>query len=361
MDVAAEINPSSIRVAVSPAHSVLNTFINRFSAGLSNGGYRVEEFSWKPLQLARAKVAIFHWPNEFFATTSRSAVLKTVAKLRLLRAAKSLGGMRLIWVAHNALPHDRQLSSPARTQQFLDAVDGIIYLSRHSADTIRSLYRLSPHTRELITVHGHYCDDQVTRSSDFGSPDGVVRLVYFGQIRPYKNVDELVACARQLDGRRIHLTVTGMQQDGALGARIRELARDSAHIQLDMRDTPLTETELETAIDSGHAVVLPYRQILNSGAALYALSRNRPVLAPRLGSLPELQSQVGAEWVYLFDGELTPAVLEEFSDWLRRTPRGARPNLAQFDWNVVSRATCQFIDQLLSRAMHPDPHFRPSE
>ena len=58
-------------------------------------------------------------------------------------------------------------------------------------------------------------------------------------------------------------------------------------------------------IDANDAVVLPYRNILNSGVALHSLARNKPILAPRTGSLPELQQTVGGDWVHLFDGDIS--------------------------------------------------------
>src|SRR3546814_10110494 len=66
--------------------------------------------------------------------------------------------------------------------------------------------------------------------------------------------------------------------------------------------------------DEADAVVLPYRDIVNSGSALLALSRFRPVIAPRLGSLIELQGQVGEDWLWLYDGPLTGRSEEHTSE-----------------------------------------------
>src|SRR3546814_7963709 len=68
---------------------------------------------------------------------------------------------------------------------------------------------------------------------------------------------------------------------------------------------------IERITDEADAVVLPYRDIVNSGSALLALSRFRPVIAPRLGSLIELQGQVGEDWLWLYDGPLTGERMRE--------------------------------------------------
>ncbi|HEX4023248.1 MAG TPA: hypothetical protein VHX52_00875 [Steroidobacteraceae bacterium] len=346
MDVAASTDRTPARIAVAPAYSLHNRFINRFAASIAAGGFEVVDFAWNPLHLANTAIAILHWPNEFFATSSHLATSKAALKLQMLRSLRRLRGLKLVWVAHNARPHDTEPRSPALTQRFLDLVDGVIYLSEHSRSAIRSLYRLSATTLELVTVHGHYCDEHVTPAPPVQRPTRQVRLVHFGQVRPYKNIDELVLCASRVAHHGIHLTVAGLRQDEGLAVRIAGLARSAHNVRLDLRAEPLAEAELEATIDAGHAVVLPYREILNSGAALYALSRNRPVLAPRLGSLPELQHNVGADWVYLYDGPLTSTVLEQFANWMRHRTRHGRPDLSAYDWKLIGEATCRFIERL---------------
>jgi hypothetical protein len=138
----------------------------------------------------------------------------------------------------------------------------------------------------------------------------------------------------------------GMRQDKALSAEIESAAKHKSHINLDLRSGLIPDTELEAAIDWSDAVVLPYRDILNSGSAIFALSRSRPVLAPRLGSLIELQAQVGFEWIYLYDGNLTVNVLEDFLAWIRNRPSGGAPDLAAYAWPPIGNQICRFVRDL---------------
>src|SRR5439155_7733548 len=56
-------------------------------------------------------------------------------------------------------------------------------------------------------------------------------------------------------------------------------------------------------------VVQPYREILNSGTALLALSFDRPVLVPRHGAGVDLATEFGLPWVTTYEGELDPDTL----------------------------------------------------
>jgi len=79
--------------------------------------------------------------------------------------------------------------------------------------------------------------------------------VYFGQIRPYKNIERLIECVAEEIG--VELLVVGMGQDTELNLRLEQLAKKSDNVRLDIRSSPLPDVDLEKAIDFGDAVVLP--------------------------------------------------------------------------------------------------------
>lgn len=318
--------------------------MNRFAACIGDSDCRAVPFSWR--RLLRYDAIILHWPDEFFTRQSLRARVKAALKLFLLRAARRLRGVRVIWVAHNAQPHDAE-NSVAAGRGFLGALDGIIHLSQHSHGVVRAQYDLNPRTHHMVTVHGHYRDDAATQPRPFAAPAGEVQLVCFGQVRPYKGLEELVTCAAELRQAGLRLKIVGVIQNEQTAARVSEAARRAEHISLDLRREPLPETELEAALDAAHGVVLPYRRILNSGAALYALSRNRPVLAPRQGSLPELQSTVGQQWVHLYDGDLTSAVLHDYVERLRHSSDGRTLDLSAFDWHGIGERIRSLLRTLL--------------
>src|SRR5690606_21590296 len=116
------------------------------------------------------------------------------------------------------------------------------------------------------------------------------------------------------------------------------LARGDARIRLHLRFIP--DDEVPVFLSACDLVVLPFDSILNSGSVLLALSLDRPVLAPRLGALPEIQARVGEKWLRLYDGPLTSALLR---DARQRTSRaGERPDLSAFDWAAIGRDTLAF-------------------
>lgn len=329
-------------ISLAPLNLPVNRYVDLFSKAISDQEYIVREFRWRPSILWKTNVVILHWPNEFFTTDGKWATTKSLMKIAAIRLAKFFRRTRFIWVAHNAAPHDTKKSVPRLTRWFLRSVDGIIFLSAYSRDLIGDLYPESRGRHSLVTVLGHYRDAAVTPLTVKPIPTEDVKLVYVGQIRPYKNLELLVDVATSVSG--LQLLVYGVVKDRPLGDALLAKARLTSHITLDLQDEPIDDAKFEAIVDSGDAVVLPYRNILNSSAALFALSRNRPVLAPNIGSLPELRETVGADWIYLYDGEFNQSLLIDFLAWVRSTKRCEVAPLGAYAWSGIGRDLGQFLD-----------------
>ena len=338
-----------LNVALMPRTLPLNKFIDLFSSSIESSGNATCDFSWSGAGLWTSDAVILHWPDQFFLKRGLFGSLKSYAKLFMLRAAKRVRGQRIVWVAHNLAPHDTAAVDARLRDRFFDALDGVIFLSRRSQQLVEEQYPQLRAKEQLVTVHGHYRDVAQAPASACPLPGSNVRLGYVGLIRPYKNLDTLVSAAANLSGLSLHMS--GMAKDAdELLADLQTRAAGAANVTLDARSEPLDDAEIERLIDTCDGVVLPYRNILNSGSALHALSRNRPVLAPRIGSLPELQEHVGKDWLYLYDGELTPQVLQDFGARLRSRAASQAAPLDAYDWVPIGRAIDGFLRRIVPGA-----------
>jgi beta-1,4-mannosyltransferase len=83
--------------------------------------------------------------------------------------------------------------------------------------------------------------------------------------------------------------------------------------------------------------VLPYVASFNSGAAWLALSFDRPVLAPALGSFVELRDELGPRWVCTYEGTLDPETIQRA---LQRAAevRDATVDLSASNWDAIGAA-----------------------
>jgi glycosyltransferase involved in cell wall biosynthesis len=339
---------AGVLVSLSPLTSSFNKYVDLFSKAISDQGYAVGEFRWRPTVLRKSNVVIIHWPHQFFAPIRKLAIISPILQLAVIRLSKNLWGTRFVWVAHNAASHDTDKSVLPLARWFICSLDGIIYLSAYSRELIGALYPQSKTRVSLVTVHGHYRDVAVTPPTRARSIAGNVKLAYVGLIRPYKNLELLVDVTAKESG--LELRVSGMSMDRALADRLLASARQAPHITFDLWDAPISDEKFEALVDSADAIVLPYRSVLNSGALLFALSRNRPVLAPNIGSLPELREVVGSDWIYLYE-DFSRIVLRDFIGWLRKTKRNDMAPLDYYSWSRIGRELGEFIDSLRSKAI----------
>lgn len=321
-----------MRVMIDRSSSNNNAFINFFSDAVRAAGAEVVPFQPYFQRLRTLDTLIFHWPALYMGKADFKTATKSL--LRIM-AARRLGKLKLVWVAHNVDEHDGPSSHPIILRRFLSELDGVIYLSHRSRDIIRAAYTLSDRTEELVTVHGVY--EPVVPTSERPAPsDGeACRLLTFGLIRQYKGYEALIDAAKECDPGRFTIGLMGRRFDPEYAAKLERDAATNAALSFQLHDEHIEDADLERAIDAANGVVLPYNRILNSGAAIHALSMNRPILVPNQGSMPELRELVGADWITLYDGSLSYGHLEGFRSHLARMPTGSRPDLSALQWTRV--------------------------
>lgn len=333
---------SPLRIAVSPKRTATNEFVEQFSDALENCGARVSGFVGPIARRERYDVAIFHWPNRFLKPRSTRRALSELARLWLAK----LRGMRVVWVAHNKGVHDGAADSQLVPKLFIRSLDGVIHLSRASRQIITDAYPGTRGLPDLVIVHGRYRDATIPRAFVAPSEREPVVIANVGLVRTYKNLEILLDTAKRLDADEIGLLLAGKRFDADLAERLEASAAGLPHLRTDFRDEPVPQAEMEAMIDGAHGVVLPYSDILNSGSALQTLARNRPILTPAIGSMPELAEMVGSTWVQLYDGAFTPEVLRGFLAHVRTIPDGATVDLAQFEWDHIGERIHAFLRSL---------------
>jgi glycosyltransferase involved in cell wall biosynthesis len=224
-------------------------------------------------------------------------------------------GAHLVWTIHNLRAHGRRHPTweAAFREQFLRRLDGVIALTKAGLDAARSEYPSLRNIPAAVVAHPHYrglYEDQLSRSEArkrLGLPQDARVLAFVGRVAAYKGVSELVSAFQALQDRDARLLIAGAPfsaEDRAAMARYPELdARIHVHPQF------VPDDELQLYLRASNLVALPFRDILNSGSALLALSFDRPVLAPARGAIVELAELAGTTWVQTYEGALTAAML----------------------------------------------------
>jgi beta-1,4-mannosyltransferase len=289
-------------------------------------------FTWRRALTARYDVFHIHWPEILLqgSTPGRALARRMLFRLFLTRLQRRRTAV--VRTVHNVRSHE---SVPRRDQRLLRRFDQRTTL----------WIRLNPFTPlpagalERTIPHGDYRDWYSAHTPGAPVPG---RLLYFGLIRPYKGVDALVDSFRQLGddapadltpssraGIAPTLRIVGSPQTSELARHLQLAAHDDPRIEFVLRHA--TDAELADAIGAAELVVLPYAEMHNSGAALLALSLDRPVLVPRNEATSALAEEVGVDWVLTYERPLTAQVLADALARARQ-PRDLGPDLSQRGW-----------------------------
>lgn len=117
------------------------------------------------------------------------------------------------------------------------------------------------------------------------SSDAPIRLLFFGRIEAYKGLRHFVDAV-------IALRAEGLPVLGVVAGRGDDLASQRLRMEqagcFDIRDRFIPTLEVETLFAEASALVLPYVEGTQSGVAAMALGFGRPVIATRVGAIPDL-------------------------------------------------------------------------
>jgi beta-1,4-mannosyltransferase len=333
---------------------ISNPYCDLLYGNMEQLGASTQGFTPLRALFGKYEILHLHWPEYYLAQSPGKAVVGAAGLLLTIMWMR-LRGTRVIWTAHNL--HSHKLLYPKTERWFwkrlTPMLDGFIALTEFSVAQVRTEFPMLRSTPAFVIPHGDYRGSYPKTVSGaearrkLGIPADQSVALFFGGIFAYKNVPHLIDTFLRADLPDAVLLIAGAPLSVQEGHELTELAKHDSRIQLHLRRIP--DNEVQDFFAAADLAVLPFREILNSGSAVLALSFDRPVLVPALGAMPELQMRVGGDWVRTYPGELNVPELTAAIAWARKAQRPATPDLDSFDWGNIARETVAVYKQLTER------------
>lgn len=230
---------------------------------------------------------------------------------------------RLVFTAHNAVPHERSAWKEALLHVWYRVPHRIIVLSQNVRNEIIERFAISPEKIEVIP-HGSYVALREACKGLEPSPrvagilhnlQGKILVFQFGIIREYKGVDTLIAAARKLPiDSPWHVLVMG----GGPPALIEQYRAQVAEAGLSERVTVIREflsnPDLAALAERADILTFPYRDISQSGALMLGLSFGKPCVCSDIRGFREY---LGPDEALFFDGKNADRLSVEIASLLR--------------------------------------------
>jgi glycosyltransferase involved in cell wall biosynthesis len=261
------------------------------------------------------------------------------------------GGVPLVLTAHDVLPREPRRGQHAAQRRLYERVDAVVVHSAHGRDRLAGALGIDP-AKVHVIAHGAF--EHLTRVPAArplpAELAAVARdtpvVLCFGLLRPYKGIDVLLEAWRGLRPDA-ELWIVGMPRMDI--SELREQAPPG------VRWVPrfVADEEVAAYFERADLVVLPYREIDQSGVLFTALAFGAPLLLSDVGGFGEVAAHGAAALVPAGDAAALAAALGRLLG-----DRQARDALAQgarraaathYSWDAIARRHIELYEQLARR------------
>lgn len=198
----------------------------------------------------------------------------------------------ILLVCHNVYPHERFPMDRLLTRWVLKQADFYLVQSKKDEADLLGIVRDARYKRVVHPTYDHFNMSGLIREEArerIGLKENDRVILFFGFVRKYKGLHYLLRAMPEIALRlpQIKLLVVG-----DFGEDREEYLDEieSLHVaeNIMMREGYCPDAEVEKYFSSSDLVVLPYEEATQSGIAQIAFGFGRPVVATRVGGLPEV-------------------------------------------------------------------------
>ena len=294
---------------------------------------------WKvcrKIKLLSPEIVIFpwwvsFWAPQFWAITS---FVKKFTKAKVL------------FICHNVIEHESNILTKIITRFVLKNGD---YFIVHSKQDLNNLARLLPDSNIKQTPHPTYevfnfkSFDKKEAKKTLGLRGGV--LLFFGFIRPYKGLEYAIR-ALPLIFKEMSVTLLIVGEFWKDKKRYLKLIEElKLKDKIKIIDRYVSNEEIPLYFSACDIVLLPYISATGSGIVQIAFAFNKPVVASRVGCLPEVVND--RKTGYLVNPKDHQAIAEAVIDYYEgnKSPefvRNIEEEKEKFSWNNLIKVIESF-------------------
>jgi beta-1,4-mannosyltransferase len=232
--------------------------------------------------LYKVDVFHFHWINAYLNHKPFKAFIATFTFILYILILK-FRGTKIIWTLHNSVEfthHGKNKWLENILVPFLlNRVDKIIVHSKFQKNHLDKKYQ----DKIVWIPHQNYCsilNNKLKNSNSY--------YLFFGGIDKYKGL-EIAIEAYKKSIQLLPFKIIGKVSDSEYKNKLIKLIDNNKNIFFE--DRYVEDDELEILVKNAKSIILPFKQVTNSGSLIYALSCNTNVIISNSILTDELLSE----------------------------------------------------------------------
>uniref|UniRef100_A9A6X1 Glycosyl transferase group 1 n=1 Tax=Methanococcus maripaludis (strain C6 / ATCC BAA-1332) TaxID=444158 RepID=A9A6X1_METM6 len=220
---------------------------------------------------------IFQWVHPFFAP-----IFYLISKI-----IKEKLKIPVIYVCHNALPHEKIPLIKKLSKMALSTADGIIV---HSKEDFDNLKEIIPNSNIKISVHPTYNIFSENEEHDLSKSksEKIHQILFFGIVREYKGLKYLInAMPKILSKINAELVIAGEFWENE-SEYLNEIENLGIKKNIKLINEYIPDDEISKYFKNTDIVALPYISATQSGVIQIAYAFEKPVITTNVGGLPDV-------------------------------------------------------------------------
>jgi glycosyltransferase involved in cell wall biosynthesis len=277
-------------------------------------------------------------------------------------------GKRVVYTAHNVVPHEAGNRAESHTDWLYTQADAIIVHGQKLKDLLLRQVSIAESRVNVIPLGNYnFIADQshqwsretARRSFGWGEAEQVV--LFFGLIRPYKGLDTLIAACGEMgsvsgQNSRLRLLIAGPEINNSWteGGYARQIQTAGLETQTTCAVDYIPLEEVARYFLAADIVALPYHSGSQSAVLQLAYAFARPVVTTDVGSIGDLAREAESGIVVPAQDStaLSKALLELQGNPLRATEMGRKGRCyaeTALSWQRIAERTREVYRQAASR------------
>ena len=272
----------------------------------------------------------------------------------VLRFARMLG-LRVVWTAHNVLPHKPVFDDDtAARRTLLAAADALVAHDESTANELAQGFGGVPETtivRQGPPPLPPLPPRDVARAR-LGIDSSHFVLLAFGRVSPYKGLDTLISAVGRLSAtsrERLAVRIVGQPDPVTIGPELEAAAAGIDRIAWTFDLRTFSDARLADELAAADLAIFPFRSIANSGSLVTALSVGLPALVADHPSLKGYEGGAVSRYGPPEDASALAEVLEELlsRSSAKQADTRASARDAIGDWAITAKAHRDLYARLL--------------